>query len=393
MFALGYWVQKQIPRKLGMTAYRGYAMPSEYIVHNKTAKTITDLYLEYQARLLPRLAAFASGEQPYLVVQVAPSGLWANCNSVESVVEENFACLERQLQLGSDWLPYLEPWMGTGVYANAFGCEYVWRDGESPAVHYRYHSLEEIAETPEPDIAISPVMASVLEIIARFRELTDDQVPIGLTDTQSANDTATLILDAAELMAGCYVEPEAVHRFLSRINALIAEFSRQQIEAIGTAPVARPGHIAVSDSSWQGIAISDDNLAVVSEPIGREFCLKYDRELADAFGGLAIHSCGRWQHLMPYMAQMRNIVQVDCPIHLDADPTPNDPEAVRDAFAGSGIPVKVRGPIDVQSWLDILPRIARSDLRLIVQVDPAADLEQAKRDYKTIDRALGELYV
>jgi hypothetical protein len=362
------------------------------MLYKKTVKRITGLYLERQVQLQPRLAAFARGEQPYLIVQVAPSGLWANCNNVESVVDENFACLERQLELGSDWLPYLEPWMGTGLYANAFGCEYVWREGESPAVHYRYHSLEETAETPEPDVASSPVMAHILEIITQFRELTDDKMPIGLTDTQSANDTATLILDAAELLAGCYIEPEAVHRFLSRINGLIVEFSRQQIEAIGNAPVARPGHIAVSDPSWPGISVSDDNLAVVSEPIGREFCLKYDQELADAFGGLAIHSCGRWQHLMPYTAQMRNIVQVDCAIHLDADPTPNDPEAVRDAFAGSGIPVKVRGPVNVHDWLDILPRIATEGLRLIVQVNPVPDLEQAKRDYETIDRALGELY-
>ena len=148
----------------------------------------------------------------------------------------------------------------------------------------------------------------------------------------------------------------------------------------------------VSHPGWAGISISDDNLAVVSPDIGREFCLKYDQELADAFGGLAIHSCGKWQHLMPDVAKMRNIRQIDCAIHTDSDPTPNDPEAVRDAFAGSDIAVKVRGPHNVEEWPGIFDRLVRRDLRLIVQLYRPENLKDAERNYNEIDHILQQLY-
>ena len=353
---------------------------------------LVEQYLAKRARVLPRLTAFTDRRQPYLIVQSAPLDVYTRCNTVQEVCEENLKFFERQLDVESDWLPYLEPWMGTGVYANAFGCDYVWREGESPAVHYRYHHLEDAAAAPLPEIADSPIMQRILECIACLREQTGDQLPIALTDTQSANDTASLVLDACEVFAGAYEAPESLHLFMGRINQLIIAFSRRQIEAIGTAPLARPGHIMVSDPTWSGLSISDDNLAVVSPEVGREFCLRYDQELADAFGGLAIHSCGRWQHLMPDVAQMRDVVEVDCAIHGDVDPTPNDAEAVRDAFAGSDVAVKVRGPDTIEAWLELVPRIAHADVRLIVQLQMPPDPVEAQTNYKQMDRALSAFY-
>lgn len=349
-------------------------------------------YQDRRAELLPKLQAFERGDQPFLVVQATQLDVYTNCRTVADIYDSNVRFFERQLSVKSDWLPYLEPWMGTGIYASAFGCKYHWREGDSPAVHYKYHSLSEIADIPEPRIEDSEEMMQVLDTIRHFREQTSDQIPIALTDTQSANDTATLVIDAAELLTGCYSNPDLVHKFTGAINRLIIEFSRRQIEAIGSAPVSRPGHIMVSDESWSGISISDDNLSVVSPEIGREFCLKYDQELADAFGGLAIHSCGRWQHLMPDAAAIRGLVQIDCAVHKDSDPNPNDPEAVRDAFAGTGVAVKVRGPFTQEPWYDVLPRLAANGVRLVVQIANDPDLDKSAANYDEIHRLLEKLY-
>jgi hypothetical protein len=358
----------------------------------KTVDSLSERYRQRRAELLPRLTAFKRGEQPYLIVRPAPMSVYQNCNTIEDVYRENLKFFDLQLRFKSDSLPYLEPWMGTGIYANAFGCEYLWRQGDSPAVHYRFQTIAEITELPEIRIEDSPIMARVLSAIAYFREETRDLLPIALTDTQSANDTATLVLNATEVFTGCYTEPEVMHRFLQAINNLIIKFSRAQMEAIGTAPLARPGHIMVSDPGWSGMSISDDNLAVVSPEIGRKFCLKYDQELADVFGGIAIHSCGRWQHLMPDVSRMRSVVQVDCAIHRDKDPNPNDPEIVRDAFAGSGIPVKVRGPAAPEAWYEILTRTVHPNLRLIVQLTESDDTEKAAQEYDALNRFLANLY-
>ncbi|MDR3709810.1 MAG: uroporphyrinogen decarboxylase family protein [Capsulimonadaceae bacterium] len=355
-------------------------------------KHIIDRYQARRAVVLQRLEAFSCRERPYLIIQQAPCTIYSHCNTLEQVWEANIADFDHHLDYASDFLPYLEPWVGTGVYASAFGCDYFWRDNDSPAVHYKAHSIDELDVLPEPCIESSPIMQMVLEIIALFRERGKDQLPISPTDTQSANDTATLVLDACELMVGCYEAPERIHSFLSKINDLIIEFTNQQIAAIGPNLLARPGHIMVSDPALSGISISDDNLAVVSANIGRDFCLKYDQALADAFGGLAIHSCGCWQHLMPDVARMRNVVQVDCAIDLAVDPNPNSPEAVRDAFAGSGIAVKARGISGLEPLLAALPRLVHPDLRLIVPIAATPDPEESRSIYAAVDRELEILY-
>lgn len=353
---------------------------------------LADRYDARKAELQPRLAAFAAGRQPFLIVQSAPLDVYGRCNQIEDVVAENLRFFERQLSLKSDWLPYLEPWMGTGVYANAFGCEYVWREGESPAVHYRYRRLAELEGIGLPRVEDSPVMLRVLDTIARFREVCRDRLPIALTDTQSPNDSATLILDACEVFACALLEPEPLRHLHQMITDLIIEFSRRQRAAIGKDLLACPGHIMVSDTSWTGLSISDDNLAVVSPAVGRAFCLAYDQQLADAFGGVAIHSCGRWQHLMPDVATMRGVTQVDLALDRDNDPNPNDPEPVRDAFAGSGIAVKVRGPHELDRWLELLPRLLHPELRLILQLQTPADRSRAAANYDRMERALSEFY-
>ena len=80
------------------------------------------------------------------------------CNSIEEIYQNNIAYVDDKLQL--DWtddLPFLEPWIGTGVFANAFGCQYHFRDDNAPHVRYRYHKIEELR-----DVEYSSASSSVV---------------------------------------------------------------------------------------------------------------------------------------------------------------------------------------------------------------------------------------
>ena len=88
------------------------------------------------------------------------------------------------------------------------------------------------------------------------------------TDTQSTSDTATLVLDACEVMMGSLIEPDIIMRFMNDTNNLIIEFSQVQAERIGDALVM-PGYIMLSNSGLTGMSISDDNLAVASPDVTR----------------------------------------------------------------------------------------------------------------------------
>ncbi len=357
-----------------------------------------DLYARRRERREPRLREFLVTDRPgFLVVQHPLENLlkvFGPCNSVEEIYRNNMAYVDDKLRL--DWtddLPFLEPWIGTGVYANAFGCQYHFREDNAPHVRYRYHKIEELRGVEYPDYRKSPIMSMVLDCIDCFRERTHDSLPIALTDTQSPFDTATLVLDAAEFFAACYAEPEIVAGFLQKITDLIAEFSRVQIEQIGPGLLAQPGHLMPSVVGGAGISISDDNLAVSSPKINRRFALPVDGQLAEQFGGLTIHSCGVWTHTMSMLRDFQKITAIDCAVghgRGDQDPNLNLPAEVRRAVADSSLIVKARFDSDLEKALLAIDELASPRMRLIAHIGYVP--EHAERNYRRVTERLEKIY-
>jgi hypothetical protein len=352
---------------------------------------LLDLYQNRRAEREPIMDDFLNGKRKYLLIQRPPSAMWGACNSIEQIYENNILYVEQQLQLPwTDELPYLEPWIGTGIYATAFGCEYKWREDNAPDVHYRYHKIEDVRGIEKPDYRKSPVMQMALDCIDTFLERTRGELPICLTDTQSPFDTASLILDAAVFLEACYSEPETVHAFMQVVTDLIIQFSQVQQDRIGEGRVAKPGHIMPASPAYKGISLSDDNLSFCSPVMNQKIPLLYDQQIADAFGGLALHSCGVWDTTMKRLAGMRNVLMVDCAVSPDCDPNPNHPANVRSALQGSGIILKARVGGNLDAAVSILDELADPDLPLVVEFnyEPAT----AERNYKVLDEKLAVLY-
>jgi hypothetical protein len=359
---------------------------------------ILDLYARRRDQRETRLREFFANDRPgFLVVQHPLEKLlkvFGACNSIEDIYQNNIAYVDHKLQF--DWtddLPFLEPWIGTGVFANAFGCEYHFRDDNAPHVRYRCHKIEEVRDIEYPDYRKSPIMSMVLDCIDCFRERTRDSLPISLTDTQSAFDTATLILDAAELFTACYTEPEIVTGFLQKINNLIVEFSEVQMQRIGPELLARPGHLMPSLVGGPGISISDDNLAVSSPRINRQFALPLDEQLAVQFGGIAIHSCGVWSHTIAMLRDFKQMTAVECAVghgRGDHDPNTNPPADVRKAAADSPLIVKARFDTDIDKALAALDELASPNMRLIAHIGYVA--EHAEQNYRRVTEKLEQIY-
>jgi hypothetical protein len=359
---------------------------------------ILDLYARRRAEREARLRAFYDSDRPgFLVVQHPLAELlkvFGACNTVEDIYRNNIAYVEEKLKL--DWtddLPFLEPWIGTGVFANAFGCEYHFRDDNAPHVRYRYHKIDELRDIDYPDWRQSPIMSMVLDCIDCFRQRTRDGLPIALTDTQSPFDTATLVLEAAEFFTACYAEPEIVAEFLNKIADLIVEFSEVQRERIGPNLFAQPGHLMPSFVGGPGISISDDNLAVSSPQVNRRFALPMNERLAVHFGGLAIHSCGVWTHTIAMLRDYQNLTAIDCAVghgRGDHDPNTNPPADVRRVVAGSNLIVKARFDSDLEKALAALDELASPEMRLIAHI--GYDPEHAERNYRRVTERLESIY-
>ena len=352
---------------------------------------LLDLYQVRKAERGTKIADFFAGRLKYLLIQRPPSAMWGACNSIAQIYENNIRYFTEQLNLPwTDELPYLEPWIGTGIYATAFGCEYKWRDDNAPDVYYRYHKIEELRGVEKPDYRKSAVMQMALECIDTFLERTRGELPICLTDTQSPFDTASLILDATVFLEACYSEPETVHHFLQVVTDLIIEFSRVQQARIGDSRVAKPGHIMPSSPAYAGISLSDDNLSFCSPVMNDQFPLKYDQQIADAFGGVAIHSCGMWESTMKRVTKMRSVLIIDCAVSPDCDPNPNQPARVRKALEGSGIILKARVGGDVNAALKILDEVVDPAQQIVVEIN--YDPQAAESNYRAINDKLEALY-
>jgi hypothetical protein len=354
-------------------------------------QALIDLYYQRKAEKEKTLLDFYTGDKQFIVMQRVPGELWGECNTIKRIFATNVDYFQRSLlNEWTDEIPYLEPWIGTGAYANAFGCRYKWRDDNAPDVYYRYHSIDELSGVEYPDYRKSPVMNMVLDCIDYFKEKTDGQLPICLTDTQSPFDTATLILDASEFFIACYTDEDLIWDFMGKITDLIIEFSRVQSERIGADLHVKPGHIMPSSTAYRGISISDDNLAVSSPQINEKIALPFDQKIADAFNGLAVHSCGKWAQTMAKLKGMRNILMVDCALSTMCDPTPNSAAEVREALKGSGIIAKVRLSSDLQEIRSTLNDLFDPSLKLIAELTHTP--EDAERNYKEVYEQLSELY-
>ena len=355
-------------------------------------KDFVDKYEATHAEREAKAAAFADGSRPYMIFQPpALAPIYGNVRSSEDCFRVNVEYTLNSLELPSDHLHAFEAWFGTGVIPNVYGCPYVWRDDDAPCVHYRYHELDEVRGLRHPHWSEGEITKLVMETIRYFKARTGDTIPIQLTDTQSAHDNATLILDAAVVFSSCLLEPELILEFMRGINQVTIDFSKAQVEEIGDALV-RPGRIMVSSAGYSGISLADDNLFVGSPATNAAINFPLNQEFGAAMGGVAIHSCGNWSHSMHLLKDLvPSCVAIDCAVDHDMDPNPCPPEKVRDAIAGTGIPLHARMTGDTEKMLETVKRLLHPDLRLIVR-PICTDLEMAERNYAALESLLSDYY-
>ena len=344
-------------------------------------------FLEEKQKLLKKLMN-NEYRGPVLTQRVCGDTFGVASQTKEKSLADQLDCMNVKMQLHSDVaFGYLEPWCGVGVYANAFGAplfRYAHCDVQTKS---RYHDVEEVANVPMPRAGECELMQEALEFIRYFREETHDLIPISLTDTQSPLDSASLILDPCELFAASLEEPEAVEDFMSKVTQSVIDFSEMQIEAIGENVYTAPGHMMLSDNSFSGIALSDDNMAVVSPTSYAAIGKPYNEILSRHFGGLALHSCGVITHNVPLLLETEGLKQLDFKI---TDFEPNDAAYLAEKFANTDILIKpcVYPNEDLNRLLPLL----RTDVKLLIHVFTSGDVDQCNRQYDQVAQFVHDHY-
>lgn len=333
-----------------------------------TASFPFEKFLAYKEEKRNTFLKFIQDASPKpLVISQPDSTHWtgSGCVSKERSLEAQLAYLKACMETESDLaFTYLEPWYGVGVYAAAYGCDYIFAGDEPPQTRPIFASVDDLQGIPKPHIKDCQVMNHVLDMIRYFKDQVGDYIDISLTDTQSTNDTASLILDPCELFVASISDMESIDPFLTQITELIEEFSERQMELIG-GNLALPGHIMLCDRKLGGIAVSDDNMAFISPQAYDNSIFPYNERLSRHFGGISIHTCGNASANLKRMAQTPNLFMVDLALGTAVDPMPNRQDAVIEAFSGSDVIVKVKvGDQELDKISDIL----KSDMKTIVEL-------------------------
>ena len=126
-----------------------------------------DGYHEYEEALLERNLAFTKAESGIQVYRrVRANGVFYDkCKDFKESLALQLGALQTSLAYKADIANFLEPWYGIGYIASCFGSEYIWHEGQAPAVTPKFKSASEILNSDFTPIHKTPIGRYTLEMI------------------------------------------------------------------------------------------------------------------------------------------------------------------------------------------------------------------------------------
>ncbi|MBI5303219.1 MAG: hypothetical protein HY868_13885 [Chloroflexi bacterium] len=287
------------------------------------------------------------------------------CRDMRASLHWQLGALQKSLDYFTDAPTYLEPWYGIGITASAFGGEYIWLEGQAPAMHGEYKSVDEFVDLTPREFDQAPILRHTLKMIEYFLEETHGRVPMSWSDLQSSLNVATELVDTGSFFTGMLESPDKVREILSAVSDAMIAFTQKQSALIGDA-LARPGHGFASSRLGTGIGVSCDNLVMVSPRMYDSVCNPFDARIGAAFGGFAIHSCGDWSRWIEAVKKNPQLKMVDGAFSPQTDPGYNDGRVFRDGFVNSGVIVHARMVGDPDDVLARVKEMWAPGLKLII---------------------------
>lgn len=230
--------------------------------------------------------------------------------------------------IGDDWIPFLMPQLGTGVFASAFGAKVEYFPHCLPWAHpiiKKDDSIKKVMSMKLPRVN-SGQMKDVFKFTQLANFLTGGKYPIVATDLQGPADTAYLLWHPESFMIAMYDSPKYVHYIMNISTEFFIKYIKKHAKMCKEFIPFHCPHMWIPYG--EGICISDDILAVLSANLWEEFALPYVNRVSDEFGGIIIHSCGNFSHQIENLKKVRNLKG----INFGVTETPF--ETVWEAFGG-----------------------------------------------------------
>lgn len=301
-------------------------------------------------------------------------------------LELRLVLAERSLAIGSDYTPMIdlsEPY-GTVMVPDAFDCPISWRGDDPPWSDPIITDAQQVYSLKKPRVRESKMIQDIRKHVEWGQREAGGRLPMLLIDLQSPYSVACQIWDWETLMTACFAQPDAVHLFLRMVTEFSIEFMQEYMTWIEQ-PL-HPGRNFPSIRDDIGINIADDTAVIMLSPEQyEEFALPYNVQIAEAFNGLSIHSCGDYNHQLDNLMKIPGLKAIQC--HMGPGEMPAEP--LVDKVNGK-VAVWVdwndlaRGPYpDAQTLQQeyTLPYLRRFERGLIAQGPGGKDSEEIRENY------------
>lgn len=346
-------------------------------------------YHDYELSLREKCWSFWNGDRGVAVYRRfrVPQVFSYGCKDMKNSLELQLGALEKSMEYRADIPNFLEPWYGIGTIASSFGLNYIWNEGQAPAMKPLFNSIAEALNYDYLPVEETEIGRYTMHMIEFFLEKTRGKIPLSFTDTQSPLNIASYLISMDKLFLEMYDNPEGYKKLLSVITELSIGFTKKQQKLIGNALVY-PGHGFASSKEFQGIGLSDDNTLMVSDDFFERFEIPFREKIGSEFGGCVFHSCGDWSNKVAVVKKINNLVMVDGAFSEETDPDSNEVEPFVQGFHDTGIVVNARIVGDVQTVCDKVQEFWSPGMKLIVVTycqDPAEQEEAYRRIHQIFD--------
>lgn len=202
-----------------------------------------------------------------------------------------------------DVLPSFFPDFGTVSTAAMYGGHRIpARDGGSIHIEPVVRSVEELLKVQPCRFEDSDYQRAIdlyRQVCAR---LGTDDVYLRTPDFQGPLNTLALMIDQTELMVGMMEQPDLIKTVLDRIANTLIDYTERYRQAVGPAKVIGSIWPYVALPGGVGVSLTQDYMPLLSADQYAEFELPLLKRIADRFGGVYIHCCGKWAHHLPALA-------------------------------------------------------------------------------------------
>lgn len=323
-------------------------------------------YADYEASMLENNRLFWSEKSGVAVYRRfrAPEVFSYGCKDMKLSLELQLAALNSSMEYKADIANFLEPWYGIGTVPSAFGAEYIWKENQAPATEHLFNSVEQAMNADIIPIHETAIGKKTLKMIEYFLDQTKGLLPISLTDTQSPINIASFLIETNSFYMSFFDDPDHLKELLKRIEDLLVDFTKKQMELIGGA-LAKPGHGFASSRAFDGLGMSDDVTTTLSPELVSNFHSPSLCRVGSQFKGFAFHSCGDWCSIIETVRNFPELLMVDAAFTSETDPAFNDPEIFKEKFCDTGIIINARMVGDASTVIKTVKSLAKQGDRLI----------------------------